>query len=61
MSPVDFVKYAAKFVAAVAAALAIAGVAVVDNSVTPSEWIQIALAFLGAVGVYSIPNESVDE
>lgn len=58
MSPTEFVKYAAKFVTALAAALAIAGVALADNSISPSEWVQIILAFLGAVGVYAIPNTS---
>lgn len=29
-----------------------------DNSVSQSEWITIALAALGAVAVYAIPNKT---
>jgi len=57
MNILQFINYARKFFVALAAALAILGVALVDNSVTVSEWVQIALAFLGALGVYTVANE----
>lgn len=46
-----------KFLAAVAAALAQLAVALSDGVVTQSEWIMVALAFLGAIGVYAAVNE----
>lgn len=45
-----------KFFVAVAAALGVLAVALVDGSVDASEWVQIALAALGALGVYAVPN-----
>lgn len=59
MSPIQFINYARKFLVAVGAALGVLAVALVDNSVSPQEWIQVAIAALGAVGVYSIPNKEV--
>ena len=56
MNILQFINYARKFFVALAAALAILGVALVDNSVSTSEWVQIALAFLGALGVYTVAN-----
>ena len=46
-----------KFVLASMAALAIAGTAVADGSVTTSEWIAIAIAALGALGVRQVAND----
>lgn len=46
---------AAKFYAAVGSALAVAA-SVAPEGITSSEWITIALAFLGALGVYATPN-----
>ena len=53
----QFIGYAKKFCIALLAALAILATAVVDGVVTPSEWVQIAIAFLGAAGVYQVKNE----
>jgi hypothetical protein len=48
----------AKFlVAAATAALVALGAALTDNAVTTGEWVAIALAGLGALGVYVIPNK----
>ena len=57
MNIIEFMKYARKFLVALAAALAILGVALVDTVVSPVEWVQIAIAFLAALGVYQVPNE----
>lgn len=54
----QFVKYAKKFLIAVAAALGVAAAALSDGVVTPSEWVQIVLAALGALGVYRAANDS---
>lgn len=44
----------------IAAAVAAGGVVVIsavsDSVIDPAEWVQIALAVLGAIGVYAIPN-----
>ena len=48
-----------KFVIAAAAALGVAGAALADGEVIASEWVAIGLAFLGALGVYRVPNEDV--
>lgn len=53
----EFVQYAAKFLVAVAAALGVLAVALEDNVVSPSEWVQVAIAALGAIGVYAVPNK----
>lgn len=45
------------FVAAVAVALTALVSFLADNVVTTSEWLQIGVAFLGALGVYIIPND----
>ncbi len=60
MSTIEFIKYAKKFFIALAAALAILGVAVADDVVTSSEWVQVAIAFVSALGVYTLPNEEVE-
>lgn len=59
MTLTNFVPYARKFLVALAAALAILVTALVDNTVSASEWVTIALAFLGAAGVYQTPNKEV--
>jgi hypothetical protein len=48
----------AKFlVAAATAALVAVGAAITDDVITTAEWVAIALAALGAVGVYVVPNK----
>ena len=59
MKLVQFIGYARKFCVALLAALAILGTALVDNTVTQSEWIQVVIAFVGALGVYSLPNDKI--
>ena len=46
-----------KFVVALAAALGVLGSALSDGAVTMEESVAVVLAFLGAVGVYQLPNE----
>jgi len=48
-------KYA-KFLTALGAAAAVAATAVADGSVTSTEVWGIVLAFVGALGVYAVPN-----
>lgn len=57
----QFVVDSRKFLVALLAGLTILGVALVDNTVTKSEWVQIAVAFVGALGVYRLPNGSSNE
>ncbi len=45
-----------KFIVALAAALGVLAAALADGAVSPTEWVQIALAFVGALGVYQLPN-----
>jgi hypothetical protein len=64
MNVQEFVTYARKFLVALVAAAAILTVTLTASSdggtsITPSEWLQIAVAFLGAIGVYTIPNGKV--
>jgi len=52
-----------KFIVAIIVACLIAGLtalvsALQDNVITPQEWATIALAFVGALGVYFVPNTS---
>lgn len=47
-----------KFYTALTAALAIAGNAASDGSITLSEGISIAIAVLGSFGVYQFPNSA---
>jgi len=54
----QFINYARKFVIALAAALAILAV-VIQDGITASEWIQVAISFIGALGVYSVPNKEI--
>ncbi|HEX6970271.1 MAG TPA: hypothetical protein VF174_15860 [Micromonosporaceae bacterium] len=49
-------KYAKSIVAAVVAAGVAITAALSDDAVTAAEWVTIALAVLGALGVYSVPN-----
>ena len=53
----EFIAYARKFLIALAAALAILGVALEDGNVTSGEWVQVAIAFVGALGVYAVRNK----
>ena len=46
-----------KFLAALATALTVT-LTVLPDGVTTAEWITISLAFLGALGVYAVPNRS---
>jgi hypothetical protein len=59
MSLQEFFGYARKFLIALAAALAILATAVSDNTVSVSEWIAIAVGFIGALGVYAVKNDQV--
>jgi hypothetical protein len=45
----------AKALTALASALGVAA-SLAPDGLSSSDWITIALAFLGAVGVYSVPN-----
>lgn len=52
----EFISYARKFLVALVAALGVLATALSDGVVTQSEWIGILIAFLGALGVYSVSN-----
>lgn len=48
----------AKFVvAALVAALIAVQAAITDGTVTPAEWLAIAVTTLGSFGVYLVPNK----
>jgi hypothetical protein len=51
-------KYAKTLVAVVIAAVTAVQVAVTDDVITAQEWVTVALAALGALGVYAIPNRA---
>ena len=53
----EWIAGARKFLVALAAALASLGAALGDGDIHSTEWIQIALAFLAALGVYQIANK----
>lgn len=53
---VEFVQVAKKFMVALVAALGILANALSDGHVTGSEWLSVAVAFLGALGVYAVTN-----
>lgn len=53
-------KYAKTIVAALAAAAVALQVALTDSTVTQSEWVQIGVAALAAVGVFLIPNKPAE-
>ena len=59
MSASKFLGYARKFLVALLAALAILATAIADGAVSTSEVIQIAIACVGALGVYQVPNEEI--
>lgn len=46
-----------KALVAAGAAIAVAVTATADNVVTTSEWLAMAAAALGALGVYAVPNK----
>lgn len=48
--------YAKAIVACLTAALVAAQTAISDGHITSSDWITIALAALGALAVYAVPN-----
>lgn len=48
--------YTKSILAVLAAGLAVAASAI-TNGITPTEWMQIALAGLGALGVFAVPNK----
>ncbi len=49
--------YAKAIVGAAVAGLTALGTALADNQVTPVEWVTVAIATLGALGlVYAVPN-----
>jgi hypothetical protein len=45
-----------KFLVAIASALAVLSASLPDG-VSSAEWIAVALAALGALGVYAVPND----
>ena len=47
-----------KFLVAVGAAVGVAVTALADGSIDTTEGIAIALAFLGALGVYQVRNDA---
>lgn len=49
-----------KFIVAIGAAVAVAVAGAADGVFDANDAIQTALAFAGAIGVYSIPNKVVD-
>lgn len=50
-------KYAKAIVAALAAGAGTLGTALADDKVTTGEWVLVALAVLGALGVtWAVPN-----
>lgn len=50
-------KYAKAGVAVAAAAAVALQAAFTDGSVSPQEWVGIALAALAALGVWAVPNK----
>lgn len=58
MSKIDYLlNDARKFLLALLAALAILAAALSDGAVSTSEWIQIAVAFGGALLVHEVSNQ----
>jgi len=54
---VNWKPYAKSIVAALLAGLGALGTALVDNTVTPAEWVGVATAALAGLGiVYAVPN-----
>lgn len=54
-------RYAKGIVAVLIAGLTVLASAITDNVITPSEWVNIALACVGAVGVYAVPNKRPED
>lgn len=54
--PQKFVAESRKFLVALLAALAVLAVALSDGTITPAEWIQIGVAFVGALTTYQVSN-----
>lgn len=52
-----FVAESRKFLICLVAALGVLAVAMQDNTITNSEWLQVAIAFMTAGGVYFTPNQ----
>jgi uncharacterized membrane protein len=50
-------KYA-KLIAALVAALTVLGTQIADNNVSTADVIAVIVAFLGALGVYAVPNKT---
>lgn len=48
--------YAKAIVACITAGLIAAQTAIADGRITTSDWITIALAAVGAIAVYAVPN-----
>jgi hypothetical protein len=51
-------RYAKFIVAALTAGLIALQTAITDDRITTSEWVTIALAVLGAIGVVIVPNKT---
>lgn len=49
-------RYIKSFVAVLVAGLTVLASAITDDKVTNAEWVNIALAVVGALGVYALPN-----
>jgi hypothetical protein len=49
----------AKFWMALSAAVGVMGTLMPDG-LNGSDWVTVALAFLGAAGVYAVPNDTKD-
>jgi hypothetical protein len=50
-----------KFIVALAAALSVLGAGLSDGEIDSSEAVAVGLAFLGAYGVYRVPNAPAEE
>jgi len=53
-------KYA-KFITALVAALTVLGTQIVDNDLSKADIITVIVAFLGALGVYAVPNKPAQQ
>lgn len=54
-------KYAKALVAALAAGLAALGTALADDTITRLEWVGVAVAVVGALGLtYAVPNKPAE-
>lgn len=54
-------RYAKFIVAAFIAGLTALTAAITDDKVTNAEWVMVALAVAGALGVYLVPNRPPEE